>query len=401
MITQLVLVEHRDEVFARIAADLRAAGMRVTRAESATEALQLCDARAVTLIIASVNLPDQSGWLFAAKLRLVDRDTPVWLYQPRSTGHEKEMADYLQVDELVDYGGDLLRLSRKIRRLAVGQRIPSRGRAATPKALLRTGTKLRRKSAMFRAIPLAMLTTALVNWLASAELYAAPCCESGSKTASCDSSGTQQHSDGHAGHQRADPPFRAPHGGQLSKTNWNYFEVVYGPRETRVYVYDLFRSPVPAREMQGDVIMQVRSNGGKFRYPLQYARGADGQDYLALRVDLTRVRNGDMDVHFDLAGLPNRESPRARFSQAFALPRPPVAVAAATAFDRAAVARQRTCPVMDSPLGEHGTPIKLLVGNQTIYVCCQGCIKKVQADPRMYVAKVARVAASKQTPLQP
>ena len=58
---------------------------------------------------------------------------------------------------------------------------------------------------------------------------------------------------------RYDPPFCAPHGGQLSKTIGNYYEVVYGPQETRVYVYDIFRFAKSARGIQGWAIMRLRS----------------------------------------------------------------------------------------------------------------------------------------------
>lgn len=54
---------------------------------------------------------------------------------------------------------------------------------------------------------------------------------------------------------------------------------------------------------------------------------------------------------------------------------------------------QRTCPVMDEELGAHGTPIPVTVRGQTIYVCCKGCVRKVQADPDKYLAKVAEERA--------
>ena len=107
----VLLVEHRDEVFARIATDLAACGTRVIRAASAADALKLCGRYEPTWVIANVDLPDQSGWLLAGKLRFVDRRLRIWLYQPRSTSYDQGVAHYLRVDELLDYGGDLLGLS--------------------------------------------------------------------------------------------------------------------------------------------------------------------------------------------------------------------------------------------------------------------------------------------------
>jgi hypothetical protein len=119
--------------------------------------------------------------------------------------------------------------------------------------------------------------------------------------------------------QRNDPAFRPPHGGQLSKTLWHQFEVIYGPQETRLYLYDVYRGAVSTRDVQGQVVMRVRSNGGRFQYPLRYVPVESGQDYLVATVDLTHVEDGDMDVHYELAGLANREAPTAEFSQVFSM----------------------------------------------------------------------------------
>ena len=47
---------------------------------------------------------------------------------------------------------------------------------------------------------------------------------------------------------------------------------------------------------------------------------------------------------------------------------------------------QRTCPVMGDALGEMGEPIPVSVKGQTVFVCCKGCVAKVQRDPDKYLA---------------
>ena len=32
-------------------------------------------------------------------------------------------------------------------------------------------------------------------------------------------------------------------------------------------------------------------------------------------------------------------------------------------------------------LGGMGTPIKVMIGDKPIFLCCKGCIKKIQAEP--------------------
>lgn len=49
---------------------------------------------------------------------------------------------------------------------------------------------------------------------------------------------------------------------------------------------------------------------------------------------------------------------------------------------------QKTCPVMDEPLGAMGPAIPVTVQGETVYVCCKGCAAKVQRDPAKYLAKV-------------
>ena len=50
---------------------------------------------------------------------------------------------------------------------------------------------------------------------------------------------------------------------------------------------------------------------------------------------------------------------------------------------------QKKCPVTDEDLGSMGTPIAVQVKDETVYACCQGCVKKLQPHPDHYLAKVA------------
>jgi CheY-like chemotaxis protein len=110
----ILLVEHRDEVFARLATDIAEFGIRVLRAKSAIEAMKLYDKHGPTLIVGNVDLPDQSGWLMTAKLRLFDRGICIWLYQRQPSNYGQEIAAFLGVDALLPYQGDLLSLSEQV-----------------------------------------------------------------------------------------------------------------------------------------------------------------------------------------------------------------------------------------------------------------------------------------------
>jgi hypothetical protein len=62
--------------------------------------------------------------------------------------------------------------------------------------------------------------------------------------------------------------------------------------------------------------------------------------------------------------------------------RAPAANAPATA------KRQTICPVTGQKLGSMGRPIPVSANGETIYVCCQGCVEAVQAEPAKYLAIV-------------
>jgi PleD family two-component response regulator len=111
------IVEPRDEVYARLAGDLIEAGYRVVRALSATDALKACGKYRPKLVLAQLALPSQKAWQLAPKLAMLDCDTRVVLYGAEVAVHDYAMADFLGIEELVEYGGDLFRLSARIRQV--------------------------------------------------------------------------------------------------------------------------------------------------------------------------------------------------------------------------------------------------------------------------------------------
>ena len=64
------------------------------------------------------------------------------------------------------------------------------------------------------------------------------------------------------------------------------------------------------------------------------------------------------------------------------------ALAALSPADRALAESQRLCPILDSPLGSMGTPIKVMVDGQPAFVCCKACVKQALDEPRKTRAKV-------------
>jgi Cu(I)/Ag(I) efflux system membrane fusion protein len=57
--------------------------------------------------------------------------------------------------------------------------------------------------------------------------------------------------------------------------------------------------------------------------------------------------------------------------------------------DRALAERQRTCPILkDSRLGSMGTPVKLTLAGETVFLCCSGCKGQATAEAERAAARV-------------
>ena len=62
--------------------------------------------------------------------------------------------------------------------------------------------------------------------------------------------------------------------------------------------------------------------------------------------------------------------------------------------DRVNAEAQRLCPVLqDSRLGSMGTPIKLVIDGQPVFLCCAGCRKKALAEPAETLKRVEKLKA--------
>ena len=107
----MLIVEFRDLVFNRLAADFSLVGIRVVRARCGFEAMVQFKMIRPQIVIANVDTPGQTGWLLAAKIRLVEPSPHVWLYKPKRTATDVTMANFVGVEELLDYGNDLDTLS--------------------------------------------------------------------------------------------------------------------------------------------------------------------------------------------------------------------------------------------------------------------------------------------------
>lgn len=250
-------------------------------------------------------------------------------------------------------------------------------------------------------------------------------------------------------------PQLGPHGGELAYAAATWHEVVFRPNDIRVFLYDGQGQAVDVTRIAGQITMTVDGNPKPYTYSLRpdTTRGA-AVNALHLSLDLTKVPDGRMQTEFSVTGIPGQAEP-ASFRQTFRMTRTAEELAIArqkicpvsgkslgsmgtpaklrvgehdvyvccagctdavkadpqkylarltssvpvkaTRADAAAVAFQKTCPVMKKPLDSMGGPWKFNVRGRDVFVCCPGCTKAIEREPAKYLAMLPSPPAAKAT----
>ncbi|MEQ8846807.1 hypothetical protein [Botrimarina sp.] len=177
----------------------------------------------------------------------------------------------------------------------------------------------------------------------------------------------------------ADP--EGPHGGSLRSVGELLLEVVVDPTGIRVFAYDKQGKPLDTQAARGAAVLRVEGDPKRYRYDLYPDTARDGAaSSLAVAVDLRRIAGASVGVEVQLAGLPGAGREPVRTVAQVSVPMTDEQRAAA------AIAAQKVCPVSGEALGSMGEPIAVTVGDQMVYVCCQGCVAPVRAEPAKYLA---------------
>ena len=110
----VLLIEHRDEVFARLATDLQSFGCVVDRATTVTEAVNYCCHQKRALIFCHRDFSEESGWLIASKLHFLAPLAKIWLYASALGVFDEIGAKYSGIEDLLYYKGDISGLSMQL-----------------------------------------------------------------------------------------------------------------------------------------------------------------------------------------------------------------------------------------------------------------------------------------------
>ncbi|MSR55298.1 MAG: hypothetical protein EXS09_18730 [Gemmataceae bacterium] len=64
-----------------------------------------------------------------------------------------------------------------------------------------------------------------------------------------------------------------------------------------------------------------------------------------------------------------------------------------SAEDRKIAVSQKNCPITDEALGTMGVPIKLMINDQPVFICCKSCEKSAKKDLDKTLQKVGELKA--------
>ncbi|RMD98553.1 MAG: hypothetical protein D6814_07325 [Calditrichaeota bacterium] len=130
------------------------------------------------------------------------------------------------------------------------------------------------------------------------------------------------------------------HGGSVAMSKMHHFEVVFKKDQVQVYLYDLHQNAIPAKGVSGKVTLKFRKGEAK-TLPLEFVAAAKGMEhheagemhehghekeeadhemgmsFLRAKVDLSKVKPGQMKAVFSLSGLPNAKERAATFTETF------------------------------------------------------------------------------------
>lgn len=192
------------------------------------------------------------------------------------------------------------------------------------------------------------------------------------------------------------PGVLLPHAGEYLATETNYYEIVYMPLQTRIYLYNSKFKPLSARDVRAQMTLQLPTETVARQIPLQFVplpAGATEQDYVAAAFDIRPLQDKDASITFDFSSRSDRFSPTTTFTPHYARfsMRPYVARASLVDADHDAIAKQNICPVTGVPLGTRGQAVKLYVAEFPLYVSGEDCIAAVKEAPQKFVPQAPPV----------
>lgn len=192
------------------------------------------------------------------------------------------------------------------------------------------------------------------------------------------------------------------HGGSVVKAGPYEFEVIFADHGLGLFPSTAGHRAVDTTGVSGTAAFSAAGSPTPwFSCPLSAPATIPGRGVVPLGapLDLTRVPPRGVRVTVCVTGLPGPSPSRVEFVVPFdATPGSGVWLARATLADQASLRTQKVCKVGGGEFGWAAAPIKVTRGGRSVFVCCEACARKVEADPDRYLGPQAPPPAGAPAP---
>jgi hypothetical protein len=183
------------------------------------------------------------------------------------------------------------------------------------------------------------------------------------------------------------------HGGKVAMTQEYHFEVVFAKDGLKVYPRTHEDKPIDVSRLTGTATF-YHPNSPKpwFERKLAAPAASPGQAMTSIgtNIDLSKFPATGVKVAFKVEGLPEAAEPTATFTIPFAFAASnEIVFTKATKADEKAIAAQKVCLVSKEDLFSMGGPMKVSRGDKSLFICCKGCLKEIQANPDKFLGASA------------
>lgn len=178
------------------------------------------------------------------------------------------------------------------------------------------------------------------------------------------------------------------HGGVAASTKKHTFEAVFTDSEMKLFVLGTDRQPVDTSKLSvSATFFHPDSPKPWFKKELRPSASSRGMvpNSLELKINLSKVPATGAKVEFVVSGFSSTEEPTATFTVPFRIAKTgKIVLLKSTRADDKAIKLQKKCPISGEDLFMMGRPLKVTRDGEAIFICCQDCLKKIQADPEKY-----------------
>lgn len=176
----------------------------------------------------------------------------------------------------------------------------------------------------------------------------------------------------HAGHSHA-ADATGPHGGTVQTVGDSRVETVIVEKGIMFMILGQNDQPIAPPDATGNLSLRIGEGKKEYTYELKTLKNLA----IGVGVDLSKVV--DQPLHMNVH-ITNVGTEPLTFNAMGKL-------ASGKLSDELLISLQATCPVSGQPLGSMGKPPKITIGDKSLFVCCAGCTKKVEASPDQYLTK--------------